>query len=246
MARSGRNSSKTVAWSVVVPAYNEAESLPVLMPRIVAVLEGLGRHYEIIVVDDGSTDRTGEVLKQLQGQYPTLEVIRFDRNYGQSAAFDAGFQRTKGRIIITMDADLQNAPEDIPKLLEKIPEYDMACGWRVKREDGFVKRVSSCVANFVRSRATGDGMHDTGCSLKAFKQSCLAELPRFDGMHRFFPALLKQAGFKVVEVPVRHFPRQYGRTRYGLWGRLIRPTMDLFGVMWLARRRLRYRIKDSS
>jgi len=232
--------------SVVIPAYNEGESLPVLLPRVVQVLRQLKQSYEVIVVNDGSSDDTDKVLAMLKRKHRRLRAITLDGNYGQSSAFDAGFQSARGKTIITMDADLQNAPEDIPRLLELMPEYDMVCGWRTERRDTLVKRVSSRIANFVRSRATGDRIHDTGCSLKAFKRSCLEGLPRFSGMHRFFPALFKQAGYKVVEVPVSHYPRKLGKTKYGLLNRLVRPTTDLLGVIWLGKRRLRYKIKNSS
>ncbi len=232
--------------SVVIPAYNEAESLALLVPRLMPVLQKLEKTYEVIVVDDGSSDGTGRTLAELKRKHEGLRVITLDSNYGQSSALDAGFQGARGNLIITMDADLQNPPEDIPKLVAMFPEYHLACGWRLTRKDTLLKRATSRIANFVRSRSTGDRIHDTGCGLKAFKRSCLPDIPRFDGMHRFLPALFKQAGYKVVEVPVSHHPRKFGETKYGLANRLARPTADLLGVIWLGKRRLRYRVKDSS
>jgi dolichol-phosphate mannosyltransferase len=232
------------ALSVIIPAFNEEENVEPCYRELVGVLEGLGTTFEVIIVDDGSRDGTPQVLERLLREDPRLRVLRFRENAGQTAAMDAGFRVARGDVVVTMDADLQNDPHDIPRLLEALPGHDAVCGWRVDRRDPWTKRVASRIANGVRSRLTGDGVHDTGCTLKAFRREALLGLRLYRGMHRFLPALLQIEGFRVAEVPVAHRPRRAGASKYGNWGRLWVGLADLWAVRWMARRRLRYELED--
>ena len=229
----------TPAISVVVPLFNEEENVPILQAELTAALNGLD--YEIIFVDDGSRD--GTVSRIERG--PRIRLVQFERNAGQSAALYAGLQNARGAIAVLIDGDLQNDPADIPKLLAEIDGgADLVCGYRAQRKDTVVKRITSRVANFVRSRFTKDGVRDTGCTLKAMRRECIGALAPFKGMHRFIPALIKGAGYRLVEVPVNHRPRQFGQSKYGLGNRALRATMDMFGVRWLLSRRLDYKVRD--
>lgn len=235
----------TPPWlSVVIPAFNEEANVEACYRELVPILEGLGRPFEVIAVDDGSTDRTFEILAELAAADPRLRLIRFRRNAGQTAALDAGFRAARGEVVVTMDADLQNDPRDIPRLLAELGASDAACGWRVRRQDPWPKRVSSRIANAVRNRLTAEAIHDTGCSLKAYRRECLARLKLYRGMHRFLPTLLKLEGFRVVEVPVNHRPRRAGRSKYSIGNRLWTGLADLFAVRWMMKRRLRYEIAE--
>ncbi|NPA41186.1 MAG: glycosyltransferase family 2 protein [Aquificae bacterium] len=220
--------------SVVVPTYNEEESVPHLYEKLKEVLDKLGEEYEIIFVDDGSEDGTPEILKELASKDKKVKVIRFRRNYGQTAAMYAGFEHAKGDVIITMDADLQNDPEDIPKLLEKIKEgYDIVSGWRKDRKDPFLSRkLPSKVANWIISKVTGVELHDYGCTLKAYKADIAKRYRLYGDMHRFLPALAKRFGAKITEIPVKHHPRIYGKSKYGI-GRTVRVILDIFLVKFL-------------
>jgi glycosyltransferase involved in cell wall biosynthesis len=233
-----------VELSLVVPAYNERDNLPPLLAEIAAALQG--RSYEVIVVDDGSTDGSFEALMALRQRYPQLRVIEFERNAGQTAAFAAGFQAARAPIVITLDADLQNDPADIPKLVATL-EHDGATavvGYRATRRDTPWKRLQSRIANGVRNRLNGEVIRDTGCSLKAFRTAAVRSLPLFTGMHRFLPTLIKMQGGTVTEVAVGHRPRKHGVTKYGMWNRVFRSLIDAFAVRWMQRRALRYRIKE--
>jgi glycosyltransferase involved in cell wall biosynthesis len=230
--------------SVVVPAYDEAPNIEACYRELVSVLEGLARPFEVIVVDDGSTDGTYAVLGRLAREDARLRVLRFGRNAGQTAALAAGFRAARGEVVVTLDADLQNDPHDIPRLLAALPGHDAVCGWRVDRRDPWAKRLGSRVANAVRRRVTGDGVHDTGCMLKAFRREALARLPLYRGMHRFLPALLRAEGCRVIELPVGHRPRRAGRSKYGNWNRLWAGLIDLWAVRWMARRRLDYDVVE--
>lgn len=224
------------AVSVVVPLFNEEENVPILQAELMAALSGLD--YEIIFVDDGSIDRTVERI----AFKPEIRLVQFERNAGQSAAMYAGLQSARGATAVLIDGDLQNDPADIPKLLAEIERgADLVCGYRAQRKDTFVKRVTSRIANFVRSRFTRDGVRDTGCTLKAMRRDCISALLPFKGMHRFIPALIKGAGFRLVEIPVNHRPRKFGESKYGLGNRALRATTDMFGVRWLLSRRLDYK-----
>jgi len=227
------------ALSVVVPLYNEEANLPILQEELRVALSGLD--YEVILVDDGSIDRTVERIETA----PNIRLIRFEKNSGQSAAIYAGVTAASGATVVIIDGDLQNDPADIPKLLAEIARgADLVCGYRVKRQDTLVKRVTSRIANAVRSRYTKDGVRDTGCTLKAMRRECVSALFPFKGMHRFIPALVKGAGYHLVEIPVNHRPRRFGQSKYGLGNRALRATIDMFGVRWLLSRRLNYKIRE--
>ena len=228
------------AVSVVAPLFNEEESISILQQELSVALKGVDS--EIIFVDDGSIDRTAERIEAA----PNVRVIRFEKNSGQSAAIYAGLHAARGAIAVLIDGDLQNDPADIPRLLSEIARgADLVCGYRAQRRDTRVKRLTSRIANAVRSRFTKDGVRDTGCTLKAMRRECVSALVPFKGMHRFIPALVKGAGYQLVEIPVNHRPRRFGQSKYGLGNRAVRATMDMFGVRWLLSRRLNYRIRKS-
>lgn len=239
----------TQPWiSVVIPIKDERDNLLALTDQLVKVLQGREESknapFEIIYVDDGSTDGSSEILDRLASEHRAVTVLHFDRNYGQSAGFDAGFKRSSGALVVTMDGDLQNDPEDIGLLLSYANDYDLVCGWRTERHDTVMRKISSRVANVVRNAVTGDRVHDTGCSLKVFRRRVIDRLPLFNGMHRFFPALALMHGFTVTEVPVRHHPRRHGISKYGVGNRLFKGLYDLMAVRWMHSRVLRYRLKD--
>src|SRR5688500_443572 len=224
------------AVSVVVPLFNEEENVPILQAELMGALSGLD--YEIFFVDDGSIDKTVERI----AFKPEIRLVQFERNAGQSAAMYAGLQSARGATAVLIDGDLQNDPADIPRLLAEIERgADLVCGYRAQRKDTAVKRATSRVANFVRSRFTKDGVRDTGCTLKAMRRECIGTLLPFKGMHRFIPALVKGAGYRLIEIPVNHRPRKFGESKYGLGNRAVRATMDMFGVRWLLSRRLDYK-----
>lgn len=225
--------------SIVVPLFNEEENVPILQSEIEKALEGAD--YELVFVDDGSTDRTAERVRRNE----RVRLLRFVRNEGQSAAMLAGISNARGNYIVMLDGDLQNDPADIPRLVEELGRgADLVCGYRARRADSVVKKITSRVANFVRSRFVGDGVRDTGCTLKAMRRECAAALVPFKGVHRFIPALVKNAGFKLVEIPVNHRPRKFGVSKYGLGNRAFRATADMFGVRWLQSRRVAYELKS--
>jgi len=233
--------------SVVLPIYNEQSNLAPLIEEISAALRGIS--HEIVAVDDGSTDGSAVELGGLHGRYGSLRVVRFVRRSGQSAAIAAGIDAARGETIVTLDADGQNDPADIPALLEALaadPKLTAVVGYRVRRADSAWRRVQSRVANTVRNWITRDGMRDTACSLKAMRRAAVVRLPRFDGMHRFLPALLEAQGARLVERPVRHRPRRSGRSKYGMWDRAFRGLVDAFGVRWISRRALHYTIKEET
>lgn len=220
--------------SVVIPLYNEEENIESLYVGLKEVLADLGQEYEIIVVDDGSTDGSFEALKALHLDDPVLKVVRLRRNFGQSAAFSAGFDSARGEIIVTLDADLQFDPEDIPKLLNKMDEgYDIVSGWRVRRQEAFfTRRLPSAVANWLISGITGVRLHDYGCSLKAYRSEVLHNVQLYGELHRFIPALASSMGVRLTEVPVRHQPRRFGKSKYDL-SRALTVLLDLLTVKFL-------------
>lgn len=229
----------TPKFSLVIPVYNEIESLEALVRAVEPLAPA-----EAIFVDDGSTDAGWDCLTRLATDRPWMRLIRFERNAGQSAAFYAGIQAATSDVVVTMDADLQNDPADIPRLLERLDQADMACGWRTRRHDSFGRRAASRLANAVRRLFTGDGVPDTGCSLKAFRRGVIPPWAYFRGLHRFLPAVAVMQGYRVVSVPVEHHPRRFGATKYGYFSRLRAGLADLVGVWWLRRRRLDFRIKE--
>ncbi len=228
--------------SIVIPVYNEEENVPILASALVDVMKKTGYSYEVIFVDDGSTDGSRLILKKLCSENPNFKTIRFKRNSGQTAAMDAGFKAARGKFVVSMDADLQNDPKDIPLLLEGLKSYDVVCGWRYKRNDPWIKLVSAKIANFVRNKLSDEDIKDIGCSLKAYKRECLDKIKLYKGLHRFLPTLFKMEGFTVTEVKVNHFPRKYGVSKYGIGNRMFRAFYDLLVVRWMKKRRLNYEI----
>lgn len=233
-----------VEYSVVVPLKNEEENISDLILELEPVMQGLNKPWELICIDDGSQDRTLEILQDMKRTRPYLRVIKFKGNFGQSSAFDAGFRAAKGNYIITMDGDRQNDPHDIPKLIASKEETDLVCGQRVKRRDTWNKRIISYFANKVRSRFVGDGIPDTGCSLKLYRRSCFDKIKMFHGMHRFLPALFLIEGFKVKSIPVNHRERTRGTTKYNIFNRSFNTVSDMLAVSWMRKRRLKYQIEQ--
>jgi glycosyltransferase involved in cell wall biosynthesis len=242
--KSGNDSVLDLA--LVIPVYNEEESLPVLFEEVIETLEKLPEAFEIIFVDDGSEDKSGAILRRFVEKDKRIRIVTFAKNCGQSAAFAAGFRIAQGRVVVTMDADLQNDPRDIPLLLEKIPSYDLVCGWRANRQDPWIKKASSRIANRIRNWLSDENINDVGCSLKAFRRECLQSFSYFNGMHRFFPTLVKMGGYSVTEVKVNHRPRKYGETKYGIRNRAFPGLVDLLAVRWMKRRHITYEIKKSN
>lgn len=233
--------STTPEVSVIIPILNEERNIPILQSEINTSLAKFS--FEIIFVDDASTD--GSLAAIRSG--PEVVVLRFAKNEGQSAAMLAGMRAARGRVLVLIDGDLQNDPADIPRLLSAVDAgADLVCGYRAKRADSLSKKLTSRIANFVRSRFVGDGIRDTGCTLKAMRRECAEAMVPFKGMHRFIPALVKNAGYRLVEIPVNHRHRQYGVSKYGLGNRAIRATCDMFGVAWLQSRRLSYTFRDDA
>jgi len=232
--------------SVVIPVFNEAENLPVLAAEIQGAMRGTGRPYEVIYVDDGSTDASPEVLQRLAREDPTVRIVRQRRNAGQTAALDAGFRFARGGIVVTLDADLQNDPADIPRLLALMDSYDVVSGVRVNRQDTWVRKVSSRIANGVRNRYTHDSVTDVGCTLRACRAEYLRRVPMFTGMHRFLPTLLKMAGARTTEIPVHHRPRLHGQPKYTIGNRLWRALADLFAVRWMQKRWIDQRLSQET
>ncbi len=219
--------------SVVIPVFNEAENVDELHAQLSSVLSALGRPYEILFVDDGSSDGTLERLRALEARDPNLRVLRLRRNFGQTAAFSAGFDHAQGDVVVTSDGDLQNDPADIPRLLAKLDEgFDIVCGWRQHRRDPLSKKLPSFFANRLISWATGVKLNDYGCSLKAIQADVVRNLRLYGEMHRFIPAVASWMGVSVAEIPVNHRPRTRGASKYGI-GRTLRVLLDLFTVKFL-------------
>jgi len=225
----------SVYLSIVVPIYNEEECIERLLERVLEVGDQFDFTYEIILVDDGSEDKTWEIIEKLRQTTPELRAIKLRRNYGQTSAMVAGFDHARGKIIVTLDGDLQNDPLDIPLLLEKIEQgYDIVSGWRKSRKDHFSRVLPSRIANAIISRTTGVRLHDYGCSLKAYRAECIRSLKAYGEMHRFFPALASMTGARVAEVPVRHYPRKYGDSKYG-FERIFKVFSDIFAINLIIR-----------
>ena len=236
--------STDIEISVVVPVYNEEGNLPILIPKLVEVLKGLERSYEMIFVDDGSSDESRRILGEMTLQYPSLRILRFRVNRGLSAALLAGMREARGGIIVTLDSDLQNDPADIPKLLEYLNRYDMATGWRQKRRDTWLKKISSKIGNAVRNLLSGENIRDSACTLRAFKKDCIIGIPVFNGMHRFLSTLVKMGGYRIIEVPVSHHPRRFGRSKYNIRNRMLKSFIDLLAVRWMKARAIHWEIEE--
>jgi dolichol-phosphate mannosyltransferase len=236
--------------SLVIPCYNEQENVPTLLRRVEGALRLIGRPFEVILVDDGSTDETPKLLAAGMAQYPWLRVLRMAKNGGQSAAFEAGFDAARGELIATIDADLQNDPEEIPRLLPLLdgpdgkPAYDMITGWRKDRQDTNFRRWQSRQANRIRNRISLETVQDSASSLKVYRAHAIKGMKLFNGAHRFFPTLVKMRGYKVLETPVKHSPRFAGTAKYGFGNRALRAFIDLLGVRWMKERALRYQANE--
>jgi len=224
-------------FSILLPAYNEEACIDTIVKETAGVLRQMNRPFEILVADDGSTDATPDHLRILQGEIPELRVLRLAVNSGQSAALGAAFQAARGELFITLDADGQNDPADIPALAARLDSCDVCCGYREKRQDSWSKRIGSRLANAIRNRALHERIRDTGCTLKAFHAEWARSLPmQFRGMHRFLPALMALSGARIEELPVNHRPRAAGHSKYTNWGRLKETIADLRAVRWMQKR----------
>lgn len=232
--------------SVVIPVYNEAQNLPLLWPELRAALEPLGLRFEVVFVDDGSRDRSAEIIRSFHESDSRVRLVRLKANAGETAATDAGFKAARGRLVVTMDADLQNDPKDIPALLSHLDRWDVVTGWRVDRAagDSIVRRLSSRVANRVRNALTDERIQDSGCTFRAFRRECLRGLELYRGFHRFLPTLLRMRGYRVIEVPVHHRPRRFGSSKYGVMNRVFVAFVDLLVVRWMTARFLRYEVAE--
>jgi glycosyltransferase involved in cell wall biosynthesis len=207
-------------------------------------LKNLGRSYELIFVDDGSSDGSRRILKEMTSQYLSLRILRFKENRGLSTALVAGMREARGEKIVTLDSDLQNDPADIPRLLGYLDQYDMATGWRQRREDSWLKKISSKIGNAVRNWVSGETIQDSACTLRAFKKECIQEIPVFNGMHRFLSTLVKMKGYRTIEVPVSHRLRRFGKSKYNIRNRMVRSFIDLLAVRWMKGRAIHYEIEE--
>ncbi|MGA8182179.1 MAG: glycosyltransferase family 2 protein [Terriglobia bacterium] len=219
--------------SIVIPVYNEEGNIGSLVARLKEAMSGWEGSIEILFVDDGSNDRTLELMKEAQAGDARVRIVHFHRNMGQTAAMAAGFRLACGEAIVTIDADLQNDPMEIPLLAAMLSNWDVVCGVRTRRKDTLWKRISSRIGNGFRNWVTADNIIDTGCTLKAYRRECLDGLELYKGMHRFLPTLIKMRGYRVTQVPVSHHPRLAGETKYGTWGRLVKGLQDVWVVRWM-------------
>jgi dolichol-phosphate mannosyltransferase len=234
--------------SFVIPCHNEAGNLPELIKAIRTSVEKLQLSYEIVITDDGSQDQSWEILKEFAANDPRIRAQKFAGRFGKSAAAWAGMKISRGQYIVTLDADLQNDPNDLPKLLEPLKQFDCVCGTRVesrKHGDNFIRIASSRIANWVRNKLSGDNLSDAGCGYRAFKSECIANLKLFEGMHRFMGTLFKIEGYTVTEVPVSNHPRLAGQSKYGVWNRLFASFYDLLAVRWMKKRMFKYKISET-
>jgi dolichol-phosphate mannosyltransferase len=233
--------------SLIIPVYNEEENLQDLYSEISRCFSGLSCAWELLLVDDGSTDSSLAVIRALAGADERVRFLSFAANCGQSAAFAAGFRHAGGDVVVTLDADLQNDPADIPAMLHVYAQgVDMVIGWRAKRQDSAIKRYASRLANWVRNRISRETVRDTGCSLKVMRAEMVRRIPMFTGMHRFLPTLMKLEGAKVAEVRVNHRPRSKGVSKYGIWDRAWSSTYDLLAVRWMQKRHIGYEVSDTN
>jgi len=234
--------------SIILPIYNEEENILILVEKISDAIRHIKDQYsfELVMVNDGSTDSSLKIMLNLKYKFPEeiFRIINLDKNWGLTAAMDAGFKSANGEILVTLDADLQNDPDDIPAMLTHLKDNDVVIGIRAKRNDTFIKKMSSKIANFIRNTLTKENIKDTGCSLKVYKKEYLNKIKLFTGMHRFLPTLLKMEGAKVHQIEVKHHQRLYGVPKYHLFNRLIGPLLDLLAVMWMQNRHLGYKREE--
>jgi glycosyltransferase involved in cell wall biosynthesis len=237
----------TPTLSLVIPCYNEEGNLRQLIAAIRQAAEPLQLAYEVVITDDCSKDKSWEILKELAGADPRIRIQRFAFNCGESAASWAGLKASRGKYLVTLDADLQNDPKDLPKFLEALKQFDCVCGTRVEtrgKGDNFIRIASSRIANWVRNKLSGEQISDAGCTYRAFKQECIENVKFFKGMHRFLPTLFKLEGFTVTEIPVTNNPRFAGHSHYGVWNRLFASFYDLLAVRWMKKRMFRYQVAE--
>jgi len=235
--------------SLVIPCYNEEGNLRALIGAIREATEPLKVSYEVVITDDCSQDKSWEILKELAASDPRIRVQRFASNCGESAASWAGLKAARGQYLVTLDADLQNDPKDLPKFLEGLKQFDCVCGTRVEtrgKGDNFIRIASSRIANWVRNKLSGEKISDAGCTFRAFKRECIEDLKFFKGMHRFLPTLFKIEGFTVTEIAVTNNPRFAGQSHYGVWNRLFASFYDLLAVRWMKKRMFRYQVAERS
>jgi dolichol-phosphate mannosyltransferase len=233
--------------SFVIPCFNEEGNLHELIKAIRAAVEPLNLSYEVVITDDCSRDKSWEILKEFAAADIRIRPQRLTFNSGESAAQWAGMKSARGKYIVTLDADLQNDPKDLPKLLEGLKQYDCVCGTRVARRgegDTFVKVVSSRIANWVRNKLSGENISDAGCCYRAFKRECIQDLKFFKGMHRFMPTLFRMEGFTVTEIPISNNPRFAGQSNYGVWDRLFASFYDLLAVRWMKKRMFKFKVAE--
>lgn len=222
----------TIEYSIILPCFNEEGALPPLVAEVGSVFRGLGQPFEIVVVDDFSTDGTAAVAAALRAEHTTVRLVRHLRNCGQSAAVATGFRAARGRVLVTLDADGQNDPHDLPRLIERLQDSDVVIGVRARRHDSWVRKMSSRIGNGFRNLVTGDRVRDAGCALRVLKREVARELPVFNGLHRFLPTLARYQGFRVDEVEVNHRPRTSGVSKYGIGNRAFRGIYDCFAMRW--------------
>jgi len=234
--------------SIVFPVFNEEENVPILLEEIAAAMRGQPWSYEMVAVDDGSRDRSLEVLRQSRAKYPNLRVLAFEKNSGQTAALDAAWRAARGTYVVSLVADLQNDTADIPKMMRRLEEgnADMVIGVRVNRQDTWARKVQSRIGNGVRNWITGDRITDTGCSLKLVKREAIDRVSLYTGMHRFLPTLVRMRGYEVIEIPVNHRARRFGVSKYGAMNRAMRGLVDCLAVRWMSKRMLDYRVKEDA
>jgi glycosyltransferase involved in cell wall biosynthesis len=230
--------------SIVIPVYNEEDSIRDVVAEIVPVLESCCDSFEILVINDGSTDTTPGLVLSMSRNDERIKCISLNQRYGQTAAIDAGIRTAEGEFIITMDGDGQNDPSNIPEMLELKNRFDVICGWRINRRDTVIRRISSKIANKIRKTVLKDTVPDIGCTLKLFKADKLKRIVLYDGFHRFLPILLEMNGCNIANIPVNHRPRLVGTSKYGVRNRLFRATADMFVVLWMKKRKLDYTIKS--
>jgi glycosyltransferase involved in cell wall biosynthesis len=234
--------------SVVFPVYNEEQNVPILLDEIAKALDGKGWTYEIVAADDGSTDGSLAALRAARAKHPTLRIIALEKNSGQTAALDAAWRAARGQYVVSLDADLQNDPADIPAMMKKLDDLgvDMVIGVRVNRNDTFSRKLQSKIGNGVRNWITHDQITDTGCSLKLVRREAIDRVKLYTGMHRFLPTLVRMQGYKVAEMPVNHRARQYGVSKYGAMNRAFRGLADCLAVRWMSKRVLDYRAHEEA
>ncbi len=232
--------------SLVVPVYNEEDNINDLHAEVARAMSRQPCAWELVFVDDGSSDHSLDIIRTLASKDERVRYVSFEGNCGQSAAFAAGFRFAQGDVVVTLDADLQNDPADIPAMLQVYAEVDMVIGWRANRQDSFIKRQASRIANWIRNGISHETVRDTGCSLKVMRSDMLKSIPMFTGMHRFLPTLMKLEGARVAEVRVNHRPRRKGVSKYGIWDRAWASAYDLLAVRWMKKRHIGYLVAKTN